>query len=305
MAKSKTPDKKVTEKVKAETKKTDSKAKTKPKQKEEVSNPDNVILVENATVKKNKSDDSEGARMLKKLQALYNLQHIDTKIINLKKLRGMLPVEVKDLEDSIEGLKIRVEKIKDEVKVVEQFIANKNIEIKDCLSAIKKYESQKDNVKNNREYESLTNQIHNKSLDIQLLEKEIRQAKDKLVIKTQSLETVESDLEVYKNEYKVKVNELDEIIAETTKDEEELKREAKEHEAFIDERLLTAYNRIKSNAKNGLAVVPIERDACGGCFNKIPMQRRLDIRIQKRTIVCEYCGRILIDPKMFDDNFEE
>jgi len=240
-------------------------------------------------------DEHEDLTILHKLQALYRLQQIDSQITKIRSVRGMLPVEIKDLEDTIAGLETRIANMNEDIKTADQTIAAKNISIKDCNTLIKKYEAHKDNVKNNREYESLANQILNQELDIKLHEKDLRILKEKIEIKRKNRDAVESDLEVYKKELEVKVNELDEIIAETTKEEKQLEEKARDYQKYIDERLLLAYSRIRKNAKNGLAVVTIERGACGGCYNKIPPQRQLDIRTQKKVIVCEYCGRILVD----------
>ncbi len=245
-------------------------------------------------------EETEDFTILNKLNALYNLQQIDTQITKIRSIRGMLPVEIKDLEDTIAGLETRINNLNEDIKNAEQVIMAKNLAIKDALALIKKYESQKDNVKNNREYESLHNQIYNQELDIKLFEKDIKNLKDKLDIKKSNKDNVVNDLESYKKELEQKTNELDEIVAETTKEEKQLEEKARDFHKYIDERLLTAYNRIRKNAKNGLAVVTVERDACGGCFNKIPPQRQLDVRTQKKIIVCEYCGRILVDTAMFE-----
>lgn len=245
-------------------------------------------------------EETEDFTILNKLNALYNLQQIDTQITKIRSIRGMLPVEIKDLEDTIAGLETRITNLNEDIKNAEQVIMAKNLAIKDALALIKKYESQKDNVKNNREYESLHNQIYNQELDIKLFEKDIKNLKDKLDIKKSNKDNVVNDLESYKKELEQKTNELDEIVAETTKEEKQLEDKARDFHKYIDERLLTAYNRIRKNAKNGLAVVTVERDACGGCFNKIPPQRQLDVRTQKKIIVCEYCGRILVDTAMFE-----
>ncbi len=245
-------------------------------------------------------EENEDFTILNKLNALYNLQQIDTQITKIRSVRGMLPMEIKDLEDTIAGLETRIANLNEDIKVTEQTIMAKNLSIKDALALIKKYESQKENVKNNREYESLHNQIYNQELDIKLLEKDIKNLKDKLEIKKNNRDNVVNELEKYKKELVQKTSELDEIVAETTKEEKQLEEKAREFHKYIDERLLTAYNRIRKNAKNGLAVVTVERDACGGCFNKIPPQRQLDVRTQKKIIVCEYCGRILVDTALFE-----
>lgn len=246
-------------------------------------------------------EDHDDLKMLNKLHALFSLQQIDTQVTKIRSVRGLLPVEIKDLEDTVAGLETRIKNFDEDISNSEEVVTARNLAIKEALALIKKYESQKDNVKNNREYESLTNQILNQELDIKLFEKEIRNVKEKLELKKRSRENVVNDLELYKHELEIKVNELDEIIAETTKEEKQLEEKALEFHKLIDERLLIAYNRIRTNAKNGLAVVTVERNACGGCFNKIPPQRQLDIKTQKKIIVCEYCGRILVDPALFTE----
>ncbi len=256
----------------------------------------NIITTTKAVIK----NDIEDNTMLKKLNALYQLQQIDTQINKLRSQRGMLPVEVKDLEDTVAGLEIRLGKFTEDVNNQENLISGKTIQIKEALDVIKKYESQKENVKNNREFESLQNQIENLELDIRLLEKEIKHLKDKKLLKEAARDKIEHELGLYKKELSVKVEELDQIIAETTKEEEALSKDVAKYEDLIDNRLLTAYKRIRDNAKNGLAVVTVERNACGGCFNKIPPQRQLDIKTLKKIIVCEYCGRILVDPENFE-----
>lgn len=282
-------------KVKTTTAKTKTKKIDKPVESNEIQESKEITITKTAV-----KDEHEDLVIIHKLQALYRLQQIDSQITKIRSVRGMLPVEIKDLEDTIAGLETRIANMNEDIKTTEQNISAKNISIKDCMSLIKKYESYKENVKNNREYESLANQILNQELDIKLHEKDIRNFKEKFETKKRSRDSVVNDLEGYKKELEVKVNELDEIIAETTKEEKQLEGKALECQKFIDERLLTAYNRIRKNAKNGLAVVTIERDACGGCYNKIPPQRQLDIRTQKKVIVCEYCGRILVDQEYFN-----
>jgi len=292
-----------------------AKTKTTPKTKKEIKpkKTDKKTAVEEKTISKieeqeittthnTQKDESEDLTILNKLHALFCLQQIDTKITKIRSVRGMLPVEIKDLEDTIAGLETRIANFNEDIKQFEQTIQGKEISIKDAKALIKKYESQKDNVKNNREYESLSNQILNQELDIKLLEKEIKQLKEKLEFKKTTRDNVVTELENYKKELETKINELDEIIAETTKEEKQLEEKAIQHQKHIDERLLLAYNRIRKNAKNGLAVVTVERGACGGCFNKIPPQRQLDVKTQKKIIVCEYCGRILVDTSMLENN---
>jgi len=232
-----------------------------------------------------------------KLQNLYELQRIDTEIDKIKTLRGELPLEVQDLEDEIAGLETRIENLKVELGELDKTSSTRKMDIKKAEEAIKKYSEQLDNVRNNREYDALSKEIEFQKLEIELQEKRIREAqKAKAALMEESKKRYEdkvSDLEAKKGE-------LNDIINETHKDEESLQTKSEELAATIDERLLTAYRRIRSNARNGLAVVTVDRDACGGCFNKIPPQRQLDIRSRKKIIVCEYCGRILIDKYICD-----
>ncbi len=290
-----------------------AKTKTTPKTKDDIKSTKtkkstivekNIIKEEETeitTTHKIHKEETEDLTILNKLHALYSLQQIDSQITKIRSIRGMLPVEIKDLEDTIAGLETRVANINEDIKQFEQTILGKEISIKDAKALIKKYESQKDNVKNNREFESLSNQILNQDLDIKLLDKDIKQIKEKFDAKKLIRDNVVNDLDKYKKELEIKINELDEIVAETTKEEKNLEDKATKHQKLIDERLLHAYNRIRKNAKNGLAVVTVERGACGGCFNKIPPQRQLDVKTQKKVIVCEYCGRILVDTSMFEN----
>ncbi len=231
----------------------------------------------------------------KRLIALYSLQQIDSQIDKIRIIRGELPLEVQDLEDEIAGLETRIDNYIQETMGHEKSIADKKNVIKDCYVLIKKYEDQQMNVRNNREYDSLTKEIEFQNLEIQLAEKRIREFQSGLDAKTAEIEQYQKLLQDRKNDLEVKKNELDDIIAETEKEESDLITRSEENRRFIEERLLTAYTRIRKNARNGLAVVQIERDACGGCFNKIPPQHQLDIRMHKKIIVCEYCGRILVD----------
>ena len=231
----------------------------------------------------------------KKLVALYSLQQIDSQVDKIRIIRGELPLEVQDLEDEIAGLETRIENYLQENGALEKSITEKKISIKDSQSLIKKYEEQQMNVRNNREYDSLTKEIEIQSLEIQLSEKRIREFQLALEAKTEEINRFQSILADRKSDLEIKKNELDDIVAETEKEENELIRNSEFNRRFIEERLITAYSRIRKNARNGLAVVQIERDACGGCFNKIPPQHQLDIRMHKKIIVCEYCGRILVD----------
>lgn len=237
-----------------------------------------------------------------KLTALYNLQQVDSKIDKIRQIRGELPLEVQDLEDDVEGLETRIQKFTDEVNGLEDSIVERKNIMKDALAQIKKYEEQQNNVRNNREFESLNKEIEFQQLEIQLSEKKIKEFKANIEQKNEIIEVAKNELEERKKDLDAKKAELDDIIAETQKEEENLQKESKKAEGQIEDRLLIAYKRIRSNARNGLAVVTIQRDSCGGCFNKIPPQRQLDIRMRKKVIVCEHCGRILVDPEI-DPNY--
>ncbi len=233
-----------------------------------------------------------------KLKALYELQTIHTKIDKIRQIRGELPMEVADLEDDVAGLETRIQKIKGELDDLEDEIVTRKNLIKDALANIKKYETQLNEVKNNREYDAISKEIEIQGLDIQVSEKKIREFGFEIVSKTQVYEKALADLEARKSDLEAKKDELGTITAETEKEENELTVLADKATSGIDERLLIAYNRLRQNAKNGLAVVTIQRDSCSGCFNQIPPQRQSDIRQRKKVIVCEHCGRILIDEQM-------
>lgn len=235
-----------------------------------------------------------------KLQNLYELQRIDTEIDKIKTLRGELPLEVQDLEDEIAGLETRIENLKVELGELDKTSSTRKMDIKKAEEAIKKYSEQLDNVRNNREYDALSKEIEFQKLEIELQEKRIREAQKAKAEKEALMEESKKRYEDKVSDLEAKKGELNDIINETHKDEESLQTKSEELAATIDERLLTAYRRIRSNARNELAVVTVDRDACGGCFNKIPPQRQLDIRSRKKIIVCEYCGRILIDKYICD-----
>ena len=235
-----------------------------------------------------------------KLQNLYELQRIDTEIDKIKTLRGELPLEVQDLEDEIAGLETRIENLKVELGELDKTSSTRKMDIKKAEEAIKKYSEQLDNVRNNREYDALSKEIEFQKLEIELQEKRIREAQKAKAEKEALMEESKKRYEDKVSDLEAKKGELNDIINETHKDEESLQTKSEELAATIDERLLTAYRRIRSNARNGLAVVTVDRDACGGRFNKIPPQRQLDIRSRKKIIVCEYCGRILIDKYICD-----
>lgn len=233
-----------------------------------------------------------------KLKALYQLQTMLSEIDKIKTLRGELPLEVQDLEDEVTGLSTRIEKIKAEIEELKSNVASKKIEIETAKASIEKYKSQQDNVRNNREYDVLTKEIEFQSLEVELCEKRIREYTAGIKSKEEEIVKSEQLLEERKKDLEVKKNELDEIISETKQEEEKLREKAKNLEATIEPRLLQAFKRIRKNSRNGLGITYVQRDACGGCFNKIPPQRQLDIRSRKKIIVCEYCGRIMIDPEL-------
>ena len=239
-----------------------------------------------------------------RLRALYNLQKVDSEITKIKILRGELPLEVQDLEDEIAGLQTRIEKLEVEVKDNETATSNKSNEIEDANVLIKKYEEQQNNVRNNREFDALTKEVEFQNLEIELCEKKIREFKFKKDEIVKNLEKAVSFIDDRKKDLDLKNSELEGITKETQKEEDDLLVKSEKIGKDIEERLFTAYKRIRGNARNGLAVVAVERDACGGCFNKIPPQRQLDIRMRNRISVCEYCGRILVD-KDIDISLEE
>jgi len=244
---------------------------------------------------KTKKEEIEDVSVEKKLKALYNLQQIDTQIDKIKIVRGELPLEVEDLEDEIAGLQTRIDNFKQEVESLKATITEKEDLIKSCQSMIKKYEEQQMNVRNNREYDSLSKEVEFQKLEIQLAEKLIKESKFKIENLDADITDATERLNDKNLDLDAKNKELNDIVKETEKDEKEMIKKSKENEKLIEERLLTAYKRIRENARNGLAVVQIERDSCGGCFNKIPPQHQLDIKMHKKIIVCEYCGRILVD----------
>lgn len=233
-----------------------------------------------------------------RLRALYKLQKVDSEIDKIKTLRGELPLEVQDLEDEIAGLETRLGNLREEVVNLEKAVLKKKNEIAESEGLIKKYEDQQKNVRNNREFDSLTKEIEYQNLEIELANKRIREFTTQIEEKKILIAESEATLAERKNDLDNKKAELDEIIADTKKEEESLYNKSETIQAVIEERLLAAYKRIRSNARNGLAVVSIQRDACGGCFNQIPPQRQLDIKSRKKIIVCEYCGRILVDDEI-------
>ena len=233
-----------------------------------------------------------------KLKTLYLLQTTLSAIDEKRALRGELPLEVQDLEDEIAGLNTRIEKIQTEISDFQTAIKMKRGEIIEAQASVDRYQKQLNDVKNNREFDTLTKEIEYQTLEIELCNKKIREAQIKIEEKSHDLEHAEEIIQDRQMALAEKKNELDEILQETREEEEKLKIRARELETRIDPRLLSSFKRIRKSARNGLGIVYVQRDACGGCFNKIPPQRQLDIKIHKKIIVCEYCGRIMIDPEL-------
>ena len=233
-----------------------------------------------------------------KLKTLFQLQTALSSIDEKRALRGELPLEVQDLEDEIEGLNTRVEKIQNEISEFQKAIVLKRGEISDAEASVARYKSQLDEVKNNREYDTLSKEIEFQSLEIELCNKKIREANTRIEERKVDLAASEELIKERQEDLDIKKSELDEIIAETRAEEDKLKDKVKDLESKIETRLLTSFKRIRKNARNGLGIVYVQRDACGGCFNKIPPQRQLDVKMHKKIIVCEYCGRIMIDPEL-------
>ena len=229
-----------------------------------------------------------------KIKALYELQKIDSKIDEINKIKGELPLEVQDLEDEIAGLETRIANILNDIDESTRNIKIKKEEIEKAKALIAKYEEQEKNVRNNREYESLAKEIELQKLEIELCEKKIKEYTADVKMKKKLVEECKGIADGRRIDLKSKQEELESIDLETAKVVEELTKESELAAERIDSRLLTAYRRIRGNARNGLAVVTVKRDACGGCYNRIPPQRQFDIRMSKKIIVCEYCGRILV-----------
>lgn len=233
-----------------------------------------------------------------KLQALYELQTTLTAIDEKRALRGELPLEVQDLEDEIAGLDTRIEKIDTEIKEFQSAITVKKGEVQEAQANLERYNNQLNEVRNNREYDSLSKQIDYERLEVELCNKKIKEATDQVAYRTNDLEIAKTEREERQKDLDEKKSELEDILAETREEETMLKERAKDLEVKIEPRLLSSFKRIRKSARNGLGIVYVQRDACGGCFNKIPPQRQLDIKMHKKIIVCEYCGRILIDPEL-------
>ena len=244
-----------------------------------------------------KKDPSE-LSVEERLKTLYQLQTALSAIDEKRLLRGELPLEVQDLEDEIAGLTTRVEKIAADIEEYQKAITTKKGEIADAEASVERYKEQLNEVKNNREYDTLSKEIEFQTLEIELCNKKIREANNKIADKQREMETSQALIAERQGDLDVKKNELEEIMEETRVEEDKLKEQVKNLEAKIEGRLLTSFKRIRRNARNGLGIVYVQRDACGGCFNKIPPQRQLDIKMHKKIIVCEYCGRIMIDPEL-------
>ena len=230
-----------------------------------------------------------------KLRALHALQLIDSKMDEIGILKGELPIEVGDLEDEITGLKTRLTKIQNSIAEVESEILKHNTNIKESEALIQKYEKQLDNVKNNREFDALNKEIELQRLEIQLSEKRIKEANVSKVAKGESLKNIEDKIAVRQKELKVKKDELESIIEKTEKEEDRLIKDSAKQRKEIEPRLLKAYDKIRSSYRNGLAVAVVARESCGGCFNKIPPQKQIEIGMMKHIVACEHCGRILVD----------
>jgi predicted nucleic acid-binding Zn-ribbon protein len=248
-----------------------------------------------------KSKAKSASTVAERLDALSNLQRIDSEIDRLLTVRGELPLEVEDLEDEISGLQTRINKLTDELNEIETEISDRKNAQKDAQAAILSYKEKQNNVRNNREFESLSKEIEYQELEIQLHEKKSKEAKYRAEQKKEVLDEAIAKVDKRKEDLVAKKSELDAIVAETEKDEEKLRKQSEKAKKKIDDHLQTAYDRLRENAKNGLAVVPVDRNSCGGCFNRIPPQRQLDIVQKKKIIVCEHCGRILVPAENFED----
>lgn len=233
-----------------------------------------------------------------KLKMLYDLQTVLSQIDEISIMRGELPNEVRNLEDEIEGLNVHQDKLRDEIKSIDTNVSKWKEEKNVAQATIEKNNSHLEKVRNSREYDSLSKEIEFQSLEIELREKRIREATEQRKMRLDEIARTEEEKNNREEDLSAKKSELDDIIRETKVQEDELREKAKEYEDKMDARLLKAFKRIRKNSRNGLGIVYVQRDACGGCFNKIPPQRQLDIRMRKKVIVCEYCGRIMIDPEL-------
>ena len=233
-----------------------------------------------------------------KLKALFQLQTTLSQIDEKRALRGELPLEVEDLENEVEGLSVRLDRINQEAEDLTNAVSQRRADIEEAKASVERYQQQLNDVKNNREYDTLTKEIEFQTLEIELCEKKIREAEQRIADCKANRERVEEQINERERDLEDKRGELDEIMQETREEEDILKAKAKDTELKIESRLLQSFKRIRKNARNGLGIVYVQRDACGGCFNKIPPQRQLDVKMHKKIIVCEHCGRILIDPEL-------
>ena len=249
-----------------------------------------------ATAEKTKSEQTLSVES--RLKSLYELQTILSQIDRIRTVRGELPNEVKDLEDEVQGLNTRIEKYRHEIEEFRKKTVAEKEKIVESKAKIEKYKTQLDNVRNNREFDLLSKEIEFQTLEIELCEKHILEYGRVIETKTAEIAATEESLADRMHILAEKKVELEEIVSETKQDEEKLREQAKAIEPLIDPRTLTAFKRIRKNARNGLGVVYIQRNACGGCFNRIPPQKQMEIKMHKKIIVCEYCGRIMIDPEL-------
>lgn len=241
---------------------------------------------------------SEPLSVEQRLKSLYELQTIFSEIDRIKTIRGELPLEVKDLEDNIEGLKTRIDNYTREIDELHIKLVTEKEKINEAESKIARYKEQLDNVRNNREFDLLSKEVEFQTLEIELCEKHINDFNRAIENKTADIEATRESLSDHEHILQEKKSELDEIVSETRQEEESLREKAKSLEPRIDTRTLAAFKRIRKNARNGLGIVYIQRNACGGCFNRIPPQKQMEIKMHKKVIVCEYCGRIMIDPEL-------
>ena len=230
-----------------------------------------------------------------KLTSLLTLQKIESKLDELKILKGELPMEVADLEDEILGLHARKNRIEEEINGVTDFIEQRKNAIKEAEALVKKYEKQSNNVKNNREFEAINKEVEMQQLEVKLAEKHIKDATEEIAEKAIGLEKAKKNIAAKEGVLSNKKGELEKIIAANEKEEKHFNKLATDAREHVDTRLLASYDKIRRSYRNGLAVVPVERDACGGCFNAIPPQKQSEIRQHKKVMICENCGRILVD----------
>lgn len=248
--------------------------------------------------KKMARKDPKDLTVEEKLKALFQLQTTLSQIDEKRALRGELPLEVEDLENEVEGLSVRLDKITQEIDDLRNAVKQRSADVEEAKASVERYTKQLDEVKNNREYDTLTKEIEFQTLEIELCAKKIREAEQRISDRERDKERVEDLINDRERDLEDKRGELDEIMQETREEEDILKAKAKDLELKIETRLLQSFKRIRKNARNGLGIVYVQRDACGGCFNKIPPQRQLDVKMHKKIIVCEHCGRILIDPEL-------